>query len=111
MWNVQAKNIQNDNVSINGRVENGQKTGSAKDRNTWLRTQITSVLEQKDQQTVKNLTEEILQKVKTKDASVAIQQTERVYLEQVLERVYRRKDRPSADCPASSGNYRTASAI
>ena len=83
--NVQAKNIQNDNVSINGRVENGQKTGSAKDRNTWLRTQITSVLEQKDQQTVKNLTEEILQKVKTKDASVAIQQTERVYLEQVLE--------------------------
>ena len=83
--NVQAKNIQNDNISINGRVENGQKTGSAKDRNTWLRTQITSVLEQKDQQTVKNLTEEILQKVKTKDASVAIQQTERVYLEQVLE--------------------------
>ena len=83
--NVQAKNIQNDNVSINGRVENGQKTGSAKDRNTWLRTQITSVLEQKDQQTVKNLTKEILQKVKTKDASVAIQQTERVYLEQVLE--------------------------
>ena len=83
--NVQAKNIQNDNVSINGRVENGQKTGSAEDRNTWLRTQITSVLEQKDQQTVKNLTEEILQKVKTKDASVAIQQTERVYLEQVLE--------------------------
>ena len=83
--NVQAKNIQNDNVSINGRVENGQKTGSAKDRNTWLRTQITSVLEQKDQQTVKNLSEEILQKVKTKDASVAIQQTERVYLEQVLE--------------------------
>lgn len=46
--NVQAKNIQNDNISINGRVENGQKTGSAKDRNTWLRTQITSVLEQKD---------------------------------------------------------------
>ena len=43
------------------------------------------MLEQKDQQTVKNLTEEILQKVKTKDASVAIQQTERVYLEQVLE--------------------------
>ena len=83
--NVQAKNIQNDNISINGRVENGQKTGSATDRNTWLRTQITSVLEQKDQQTVKNLTEEILQKVKTKDASVAIQQTERVYLEQVLE--------------------------
>ena len=83
--NVQAKNIQNDNVSINGRVENGQKTGSAEERNTWLRTQITSVLEQKDQQTVKNLTEEILQKVKTKDASVAIQQTERVYLEQVLE--------------------------
>ena len=83
--NVQAKNIQNDNISINGRVENGQKTGSVKDRNTWLRTQITSVLEQKDQQTVKNLTEEILQKVKTKDASVAIQQTERVYLEQVLE--------------------------
>ena len=83
--NVQAKNIQNDNVSINGRVENGQKTGSAEDQNTWLRTQITSVLEQKDQQTVKNLTEEILQKVKTKDASVAIQQTERVYLEQVLE--------------------------
>ena len=83
--NVQAKNIQNDNISINGRVENGQKTGSAKDRNTWLRTQITSVLEQKDQQTVRNLTEEILQKVKTKDASVAIQQTERVYLEQVLE--------------------------
>ena len=83
--NVQAKNIQNDNISINGRVENGQKTGSAKDQNTWLRTQITSVLEQKDQQTVKNLTEEILQKVKTKDASVAIQQTERVYLEQVLE--------------------------
>nr|DAY66196.1 MAG TPA: hypothetical protein [Caudoviricetes sp.] len=83
--NVQAKNIQNDNISINGRVENGQKTGSAEDRNTWLRTQITSVLEQKDQQTVKNLTEEILQKVKTKDASVAIQQTERVYLEQVLE--------------------------
>ena len=83
--NVQAKNIQNDNISINGRVENGQKTGSAKDRNTWLRTQITSVLEQKDQQTVKNLTKEILQKVKTKDASVAIQQTERVYLEQVLE--------------------------
>ena len=83
--NVQAKNIQNDNISINGRVENGQKTGSAKDRNTWLRTQITSVLEQKDQQTVKNLTEEILQKVKAKDASVAIQQTERVYLEQVLE--------------------------
>ena len=83
--NVQAKNIQNDNISINGRVENGQKTGSAIDRNTWLRTQITSVLEQKDQQTVKNLTEEILQKVKTKDASVAIQQTERVYLEQVLE--------------------------
>ncbi len=83
--NVQAKNIQNDNISINGRVENGQKTGSAKDRNTWLRTQITSVLEQKDQQTVKNLTEELLQKVKTKDASVAIQQTERVYLEQVLE--------------------------
>ena len=83
--NVQAKNIRNNNVSINGRVENGQKTGSAKDRNTWLRTQITSVLEQKDQQTVKNLTEEILQKVKTKDASVAIQQTERVYLEQVLE--------------------------
>ena len=83
--NVQAKNIRNDNVSINGRVENGQKTGSAKDRNTWLRTQITSVLEQKDQQTVKNLTEEILQKVKAKDASVAIQQTERVYLEQVLE--------------------------
>ncbi len=83
--NVQAKNIQNDNISINGRVENGQKTGSAKDRNTWLRTQITSVLEQKDQQTVKNLTEEILQKVKTKDVSVAIQQTERVYLEQVLE--------------------------
>ena len=83
--NVQAKNIQNDNISINRRVENGQKTGSAKDRNTWLRTQITSVLEQKDQQTVKNLTEEILQKVKTKDASVAIQQTERVYLEQVLE--------------------------
>ena len=83
--NVQAKNVQNDNISINGRVENGQKTGSAKDRNTWLRTQITSVLEQKDQQTVKNLTEEILQKVKTKDASVAIQQTERVYLEQVLE--------------------------
>ena len=83
--NVQAKNIQNDNVSINGRVENGQKTGSAKDRNTWLRTQITSVLEQKDQQTVKNLTEEILQKVKAKDASVAIRQTERVYLEQVLE--------------------------
>ena len=83
--NVQAKNIQNDNISINGRVENGQKTGSAKDRNTWLRTQITSVLEQKDQQTVKNLIEEILQKVKTKDASVAIQQTERVYLEQVLE--------------------------
>ena len=83
--NVQAKNIQNDNISINGRVENGQKTGSAKDRNTWLRTQITSVLEQKDQQTVKNLTEEILQKVKAKDASVAIRQTERVYLEQVLE--------------------------
>ena len=83
--NVQAKNIQNDNISINDRVENGQKTGSAKDRNTWLRTQIKSVLEQKDQQTVKNLTEEILQKVKTKDASVAIQQTERVYLEQVLE--------------------------
>ena len=83
--NVQAKNIQNDNISINGRVENGQKTGSAEDQNTWLRTQITSVLEQKDQQTVKNLTEEILQKVKTKDASVAIQQTERVYLEQVLE--------------------------
>ena len=83
--NVQAKNIQNDNISINGRVENGQKTGSATDRNTWLRTQITSVLEQKDQQTVKNLTEEILQKVKAKDASVAIQQTERVYLEQVLE--------------------------
>ena len=83
--NVQAKNIQNDNISINGRVENGQKTGSVEDRNTWLRTQITSVLEQKDQQTVKNLTEEILQKVKTKDASVAIQQTERVYLEQVLE--------------------------
>ena len=83
--NVQAKNIQNDNISINGRVENGQKTGSAKDRNTWLRTKITSVLEQKDQKTVKNLTEEILQKVKTKDASVAIQQTERVYLEQVLE--------------------------
>ncbi len=83
--NVQAKNIQNDNISINGRAENGQKTGSATDRNTWLRTQITSVLEQKDQQTVKNLTEEILQKVKTKDASVAIQQTERVYLEQVLE--------------------------
>ena len=83
--NVQAKNIQNDNISINVRVENGQKTGSAKDRNTWLRTQITSVLEQKDQQTVKNLTEEILQKVKTKDVSVAIQQTERVYLEQVLE--------------------------
>ena len=83
--NVQAKNIQNDNISINGRVENGQKTGSATYRNTWLRTQITSVLEQKDQQTVKNLTEEILQKVKTKDASVAIQQTERVYLEQVLE--------------------------
>ena len=83
--NVQAKNIQNDNISINGRVENGQKTGSVKDRNTWLRTQITSVLEQKDQQTVKNLTEEILRKVKTKDASVAIQQTERVYLEQVLE--------------------------
>lgn len=83
--NVQAKNIQNDNISINGRVENGQKTGSAEDRNTWLRTQITSVLEQKDQQTVKNLTEEILQKVKAKDASVAIQQTERVYLEQVLE--------------------------
>ncbi|RHP52161.1 hypothetical protein DWZ37_04680 [Clostridiaceae bacterium AF31-3BH] len=83
--NVQAKNIQNDNISINGRVENGQKTGSATDRNTWLRTQITSVLEQKDQQTVKNLTEEILQKVKTKDASVATQQTERVYLEQVLE--------------------------
>ena len=83
--NVQAKNIRNNNVSINGRVENGQKTGSAKDRNTWLRTQITSVLEQKDQQTVKNLTEEILQKVKAKDASVAIQQTERVYLEQVLE--------------------------
>ena len=83
--NVQAKNIQNDNISINGRMENGQKTGSAEDRNTWLRTQITSVLEQKDQQTVKNLTEEILQKVKAKDASVAIQQTERVYLEQVLE--------------------------
>ena len=83
--NVQAKNIRNNNVSINGRVENGQKTGSATDRNTWLRTQITSVLEQKDQQTVKNLTEEILQKVKTKDASVAIQQTERVYLEKVLE--------------------------
>ena len=83
--NVQAKNSQNYNISINGRVENGQKTGSAEDRNTWLRTQITSVLEQKDQQTVKNLTEEILQKVKTKDASVAIQQTERVYLEQVLE--------------------------
>ena len=83
--NVQAKNIRNDNVSINGRVENGQKTGSAKDRNTWLRTQITSVLEQKDQQTAKNLTEEILQKVKAKDTSVAIQQTERVYLEQVLE--------------------------
>ena len=83
--NVQAKNIQNDNISINGRVENGQKTGSAEDQNTWLRTQITSVLEQKDQQTVKNLTEEILQKVKAKDASVAIQQTERVYLEQVLE--------------------------
>ena len=83
--NVQAKNIRNNNVSINGRVENGQKTGSAKDRNTWLRTQITSVLEQKDQQTAKNLTEEILQKVKAKDTSVAIQQTERVYLEQVLE--------------------------
>ena len=83
--NVQAKNIQNDNISINGRVENGQKTGSAKDRNTWLRTQITSVLEQKDQQTAKNLTEEILQKVKAKDTSVAIQQMERVYLEQVLE--------------------------
>ena len=83
--NVQAKNIQNDNISINGRVENGQKTGSAEDRNTWLRTQITSVLEQKDQQTAKNLTEEILQKVKAKDTSVAIQQTERVYLEQVLE--------------------------
>ena len=43
------------------------------------------MLEQKDQQTVKNLTEEILQKVKAKDASVAIRQTERVYLEQVLE--------------------------
>ena len=83
--NVQAKNIRNNNVSINGRVENGQKTGSAEDRNTWLRTQITSVLEQKDQQTAKNLTEEILQKVKAKDTSVAIQQTERVYLEQVLE--------------------------
>ena len=83
--NVQAKNIQNDNISINGRVENGQKTGSATDRNTWLRTQITSVLEQKDQQTAKNLTEEILQKVKAKDTSVAIQQTERVCLEQVLE--------------------------
>ena len=72
-------------IRYNVDVENGQKTGSAKDRNTWLRTQITSVLEQKDQQTVKNLTEEILQKVKAKDASVAIQQTERVYLEQVLE--------------------------
>ena len=83
--NVQAKNIQNDNISINGRVENGQKTGRDTDRNTWLRTQITSVLEQKDQQTAKNLTEEILQKVKAKDTSVAIQQTERVYLEQVLE--------------------------
>ena len=83
--NVQAKNIRNNNVSINGRVENGQKTGSAKDWNTWLRTQITSVLEQKDQQTANNLTEEILQKVKAKDTSVAIQQTERVYLEQVLE--------------------------
>ena len=28
--NVQAKNIQNDNISINGRVENGQKTGVLK---------------------------------------------------------------------------------
>ena len=83
--NVQAKNIRNNNVSINGRMENGQRAKGVSDRNTWLRTQIISVLEQKDQQTVKNLTEEILQKVQTKDTSAAIQQTERVYLEQVLE--------------------------
>ena len=83
--NVQAKNIRNNNVSINGRMENGQRAKGVSDRNTWLRTQIISVLEQKDQQTVRNLTEEILQKVKTKDTSAAIQQTERVYLEQVLE--------------------------
>lgn len=83
--NVQAKNIRNDNVTINGRVENGQKQVSTSDRNTWLQTQITSVLEQKDQQSVRNLTEEILQKVQTKDTSAAIQQTERVYLEQVME--------------------------